>query len=80
MVERNTIGQAMRECRKRRKISQRDIEDTCGIARSLMSRYENDQVYPNLLTLISIADALDVTLDELIGRDVCDTKSRDPES
>lgn len=63
-----TIGQFMRKCRKEKGYKQTDIERATGITRECVSRYENDVYFPTLCNLLSIADFLDVSIDELIGR------------
>lgn len=68
--EPKTIGDYMRKCRKDHGISQRDLANISGVRSSSISLYENNCAFPSLMNVISLADALDVTIDELIGRKV----------
>ena len=70
-----TVGESMRACRESKGIRQTALADEAGIARTALSRYENDKQYPGALILITLADILDVTLDEYVGRDLGDTES-----
>lgn len=66
--KRLTIGQSMARARKRAKMSQCELGRRCGINNANISAYEKDLHNPNLYSLIAIADALNITLDELVGR------------
>lgn len=65
---RKTIGQAMRICRQKRGYSKMELATKTGIHVSNIKSYENDTAYPRITTVIDIADALNVSIDELIGR------------
>ena len=45
-----------------------NASEKSGIGIGLIRSYEDDKTYVGLMNLISIADALDVSIDELIGR------------
>lgn len=63
-----TIGQSMRFARLNAKMSIKELEKLSGIKANTLYCYENDSVTPSLLNLVSIADALNISLDKLIGR------------
>lgn len=65
---RKTVAQAMRECRRARGLSLTQFSKVVGIATDRIARYESGEIKPYIDTLIFIADALDITLDELVGR------------
>lgn len=65
-----TIGQAIKKARKSKKFTQAKLEAKTGLSRASISHWENDVVTLNTINAISIADALGVTLDELVGRTV----------
>lgn len=71
-----TIGQSIKEVRKSRKLKQYQLADLIGVKHQSISEYERDIVTPSLMSAISIADALDVSLDELIGRNHHEHKER----
>lgn len=65
-----TIGQAMKRTRKSKGISGRKLSEMTGYHATIISRWENDIQMPNLGSVIDVADALGVSIDELIGREV----------
>jgi DNA-binding XRE family transcriptional regulator len=50
------------------KITQTQLAANIGIPQSHLSMIEHDKITPNIFTAICIADALQVSLDELVGR------------
>ena len=62
-----TIGQNIRYYRKKRGYSQEKLAELASINDKLISFYETDKRVPSIYTLIEIADALCVTLDQLCG-------------
>ena len=65
-----TIGESIRKARKAKGWTQAQLAWEAGTQTIYISFYENDRQYPNLMNLISLADALGVTLDDLVGRKV----------
>lgn len=63
-----TIGQAIRNARREREFSQHLLAYKSGITQSAISYWENDKREPSIAHLILIADALCISLDELVGR------------
>jgi transcriptional regulator with XRE-family HTH domain len=65
-----TIGQRIREIRKTRNLTQRELADRVGINFTYLSRVENDRLddeqTPREETLQKIAKALDADPDELL--------------
>ena len=64
-----TIGQSMRKIREDKGYSRQKLENESGVPFNSIIKWERDAHLPNILALIDIADALGVTLDELVGRD-----------
>lgn len=58
----------IKEIRKEKKIKQKDLAKMVGIDTSILSRYEKGTVTPPKDRLEAIAKALDVSVDELMGR------------
>lgn len=52
--------------KKEERISQIKLAELSGISRSTISRIENAQFVPDILTLVSIARALDIEITELL--------------
>lgn len=55
--------------RKDRKMSQKELAESCGVAMNSIARYEAGSVIPQADSLCAIADALNCTTDQLIGRE-----------
>ena len=62
-----TFGQRLREARLRAGLSQSDVEETSGIPKARLSRYENGHVAPSIQTLERLAVALGVSEASLLG-------------
>jgi len=72
----NTFCERLKKTRKELGISQRLLSEMTGIHHNSLCRYENGTVEPTMIMAISIADALDVSLDWLAGRDAyCESMS-----
>ncbi|MBW7474677.1 helix-turn-helix domain-containing protein [Paenibacillus oenotherae] len=74
------IGKQLRELRKSRSMTQVQLATLLNTAKSTISQYENDINEPDLETLIRIADFFEVTLDELVGRELPYPTQRDRSS
>ncbi len=59
------LANAIIMARKRKHIRQIDLMNKTGIKQSEISKIENAQVYPNLLTLLRKFDALDLKMEVL---------------
>ena len=65
----NSIGNALKQLRTDRKLTQKQVADALGIARVNYTRYENNTRCPDYDTLVMIANFYEVSLDYLFGRD-----------
>ena len=61
------IGKKITELRKQKNLSQTDFAKTVGVSREMIGRYERDEVMPSIEVAAKIADALEVSLDYLVG-------------
>lgn len=59
----------IRELRKRKKLTQKDLGDIIGAAESTVSLYETGRRTPDLDTLSRLADFFGVSVDYLLGRE-----------
>lgn len=57
------------EIRKERGITQKNLADKLHIYQSNMSNWENEVTEPDIKSLVKLADVLNVTIDELVGRE-----------
>ena len=62
-----TIGENIRNFRKKNDLTQEDLADRLGVTYQSVSRWENSTTYPDIELLPAIAEALSITLDELLG-------------
>ena len=62
------FGERLREIRVERNMKQQTLADAVNIALRTYQHYEKGDREPSLSTLIALADALDVSVDELLGR------------
>ena len=62
------IGERIREIRKRKKMTQKELAEKCGgMADSAIRKYESGSVTPKFDTMARIASALDVPVTALMG-------------
>lgn len=69
-----TFGQRLSRLRKNLGLKQDDIAEKVNISSQAVSKWENDLSAPDISTLPILADILNVSLDELLGREVLQTK------
>ena len=67
-LDMSAFAERLKLLRKARSISQARLADLLAIDPRAYSRWERGDNAPHLDTLIKIADILQVTLDELVGR------------
>jgi len=63
------MGEHLREARRSRRLSLRDLAERLGVSPSLISQIETGRANPSVSTLYAIAAELDVSLDELLFTD-----------
>lgn len=59
----------IRELRKAKKVTMKELGNMIGVAESTMSLYETGKRKPDLETLSRLADYFNVSVDYLLGRD-----------
>ncbi len=62
-----TIGQRIHAVRRARRLTQRDVARRTGIAEPFLSRVENNHAQPSVSTLERLAEAMGVTLGDLLA-------------
>jgi transcriptional regulator with XRE-family HTH domain len=62
-----TFGERIISLRKNKKWSQDDLGKKVGTSAPIIGRYERNEVRPSIEVAKKLADALDVTIDYLIG-------------
>jgi len=68
-----TFGERFSRLRKKLGLTQEDIASKVNISAQAVSKWENDQSAPDISILPTLADILNVSLDELLGREVIKT-------
>lgn len=68
-IGRVEIGRNIRRLRKQKNMSQEQLAKILWIDRSSLSGYERGKRTPDIFMLCKMADAFDVSLDVLVGRD-----------
>jgi transcriptional regulator with XRE-family HTH domain len=63
-----TLGQQITTLRKKKGISQADLGKRVETSGDIIGRYERDEVKPSIEVVIRMADALEVSLDYLVGK------------
>lgn len=58
----------LREARKEAQLTQRGLAELLHISQQTYSDYENGKTFPDMQTLLAIADRLNVSIDYLLGR------------
>ena len=66
MLDTKTVGTILRETRRQRGLTQRQLAKAAHVGENSVTRYERGQSDPPLDALIRIADALDVRLSYLL--------------
>ena len=62
-----TFGQRLIGLRKAKKLSQGDLAKQSGVSREMIGKYERGEAVPSIEAAKKIADALEVSLDYLVG-------------
>ncbi|MFS9335227.1 helix-turn-helix domain-containing protein [Streptococcus peroris] len=64
------FSKRLKELRKEKKLTQKEIAEQIGIKRNTYSDWETGKNEPNFENLIKLADFFEVSLDWLFGRKV----------
>lgn len=68
------IGEELKYHRQKAKLSQNDLATLINTSQQNISRWEKNEVEPSISFCIALADYYNITLDELIGRDIKSNK------
>ena len=61
------FNENLKEARIKKGLSQKEVADNIGVAKSTYSLYESGNREPNVQTIKKIADFLNISADELLG-------------
>lgn len=62
-------GNAIRELREKKKITQKSLAQTLGVSDKTISKWETGKGYPDISLLEPLAAALDISVAELLSGD-----------
>lgn len=62
-----TFGQRLKNYRKAQNLTQQELGERIGVSDKTVSRWESDGGYPDVPTLVPLAQALGVTVDDLLN-------------
>lgn len=71
-----TFHEILLQQRKRRGLSQEELAGMVNVSRQAVSKWETGDAMPDLPKLLALADALDLSLDALCGRDTASASSK----
>ena len=69
------IGETIKRLRKEREITQEEFAEVLGVSCQSVSRWENDNCYPDIELIPSIAEFFGISTDRLMGVD--ETKEKE---
>ena len=69
-----TFGQRFLRLRKQRGLTQEELGEKVGLSGQAVSKWENDASMPDVSLLVELSEILGVSLDELLGKEVIETK------
>ncbi|TPR39969.1 helix-turn-helix domain-containing protein [Apilactobacillus micheneri] len=61
------LSEKIKDGRKKSNFTQQELADRLHVTRQALSKWENDQSYPNLDILVNISKILRISLNELLG-------------
>lgn len=61
------FNENLKAARERKNMTQKEVADNIGVAKSTYSLYESGNREPNVQTIKKIADILNVSADDLLG-------------
>lgn len=65
----NIIGKSIKQNRVERKITQSQLADAIGVTHAAISYWENGVNIPNISDCWKMADYMNISIDELVGKE-----------
>lgn len=65
-----TFGERLQKLRKSKNMTQEDLASKVNVSPQAVSKWETDMASPDITLLSKLADIFDITIDELLGREV----------
>lgn len=67
VVNMAATGARITELRKKRNITVKEIEDTLGVTKNAVCKWQRGETLPSIDNLVGLAAMLDVTLNEIVA-------------
>ena len=64
-----SYGEELKYQRQKTKLSQRELAEKIHTSQQNISRWEKDEVAPNITFCIALSEFYDISIDELVGRE-----------
>ena len=64
-----TIGQRLMQARKTQALTQQQVADLCHVSRQTVSSWESGRTYPDIESIVRLADLFHLSLEELLRPD-----------
>ena len=74
-----TLGEKIAEKRRARGMTQEELAEKLGVTAQAVSKWENNNSYPDITLLPTIASLFEITIDALMSRERSDVVSYVPE-
>ena len=69
MIDTNNLGRKIADARRNARLTQNDLAARVGVTAQAVSKWETGRSCPDIAILDEIADALGISLSELLGLD-----------
>lgn len=69
------VGETIKELRKKKDLNQDQLAEMASLNRVTVAKYESGKIEPGAQALARIADALEVSVDEIMGREKPDEEA-----
>jgi len=63
------IGSKLKKARTKSKLTQEDVADKINTSRQTISNWENENSYPDIISVIELSKLYDISLDDLLKDD-----------
>lgn len=65
-----TMGKSIKKAREDRRLTRTELSNRSGVMSTTIRAWEQDITNPTIMNIWAVADALDMSIDELIGRTI----------
>ena len=71
-----TLGERLKECRSRKRLSQEKVAEFLGVSRQAVTKWENGKSVPSSENLLALSVLYGISLDELAGTGAIERQDR----